>query len=187
MRHLLLIFTIVLTSCFDQSYKVDDFSNEELMWFKPFTKTDTFIFISEKSERDSIIFKAPQFASDSIRSFKQGFHNTTYMTVNYDFTKGSYHQFAMMGDGKTRYSQNFVNTYKSSSGHVTLEICFIGTVFNDTIKHVQKIYDTTFIFDSKEADYSGVNVEKKIKNFTFNTNLGVIEYIDNRHIKWTRK
>jgi hypothetical protein len=92
-----------------------------------------------------------------------------------------------MSDGKTRYDQDFVNAYKSSAGYGSIEIAFIGTYFSDSIKNIQKVNDTVFFFDSNKADYSGLNVEKGIKNFTFNTKLGVTEFVDDRDIKWTRK
>src|SRR5947207_432347 len=103
MRILIILLTITLTSCFNQAHKVDDFTTDALIWYKPFTKTDSVVFISGKGERDTIIFKAPESESDSTRSFEQGFSNTNYLTVVYEFSKGSYHQSAIMGDGKTRY------------------------------------------------------------------------------------
>lgn len=192
MKLLLLILTIALTGCLNQTnkvdtYKVDDFTTDELIWYKPFTKTDSVVFISDKGEKDTIIFKVPESASDSTRDFEQGFSNTNYLTVNYDFTKGSYHQFAIMGDGKTHYDQDFVNAYKSSAGYSSLEISFIGTLFSENIQEVQKVNDTTYFFDSNKADYSGMNVEKGINSFTFNTRLGVIEFVDDRNVKWNRE
>ncbi|HKC68019.1 MAG TPA: hypothetical protein VKG26_07295 [Bacteroidia bacterium] len=183
MRLLLLTLTILLTSCF----KVDDFTNDELIWYKPFTKTHSVIFISEKGDRDTIIFKAPEHGSESKRDFEQGFYNANFLSVNYDFTKGSYHQFAMMSDGKTRYDQDFVSIYKSSAGYSDLEIGFIGTLFNANIKNVQQVNDTIYFFDSNKADYVGMNVQKGINSFTFNTRLGVVEFVDDKNIKWTRK
>jgi len=56
MRQILLIFIITLTSCSNPTYKVDDFKTDELVWYIPFTKADSIIFISEKGERDTIIF-----------------------------------------------------------------------------------------------------------------------------------
>ncbi|WP_136824955.1 hypothetical protein [Pedobacter cryophilus] len=184
--------TISLTSCFNQTnkvddYKVDDFTEDELIWYKPFTKTDSVIFISDKGEKDTIIFIAPESASDSTRDFEQGFSNTNYLTVVYEFSKGSYHQSAITGDGKTRYDHWFVNSSKSSSGYGSVEITFIGTFFSDSLKNIQKVNDTTYFFDSNKADYSGMNVEKEINNFTFNARLGVTEFVDDRNIKWKRK
>ena len=187
MRFSIFILTVLLTGCFNRTYKVPDFTSDELMWYKPFNKTDTVLFISEKGKTDTIIFKAPVSTSDSTRNYEQGFSNTNYLTVNYCFTKGSYHQFALMSDGKTRYDQDFVNAYKSSSGYGSLEIGFIGTLIRDSIKNIKKVNDSTFFIDSKKADYSGMNVERGINSFTFNTRIGVIEFVDNRNIKWTRK
>ena len=187
MRLLLIILTITFMSCSNQTYKIDDFTSDELIWYKPFKKTHSVVFISEKGERDTIIFKAPESESDSTRDFEQGFSNTNYFTVNYDFTKGSYHQFAMMSDGKTHYDQDFLNASKSSAGYYNLEIGFIGTLFSDNIKNVQRVNDTTYFFDSNKADYSGMNVEKGINSFTFNTRLGLLKFVDERNIKWTRQ
>ena len=187
MRLLILILTITLTACNNRTYKVDDFTTEELVWYKPFAKTDTVIYISDKGEKDSIIFKTPKAESDSIRSFEQGFANTNYLTVVYEFTEGSYHQSAIMSDGKTRYDHWFVNSSKSSSGYGSVEITFIGTFFSEKINNIKKVNDSIYYFDSNKADYSGLNVEKGIKNFTFNTRLGVVEFIDDRNIKWKRQ
>lgn len=178
---------LLLTSCFNQTHKVDDFTTEELVWYKPFTKTDSVIFISDKGEKDTLIFKAPTSESDSTRDFEQGFSNTNYLTVVYEYSKGSYHQSAMMSDNKTRYDHWFVNSAKSSTGYSSIEISFIGTEFSDSLNNIQKINDTTYFFDSNKADYSGLNVEKEIKSFTFNTRLGVTEFVDDRNVKWTRQ
>lgn len=193
MRYLpILLLMISLTSCFNQNnktedYKVDNFTTDELVWYKPFTKTDSVIFISDNGEKDTIIFMAPETTKDSTRDFEQGFSNTDYLTVMYEFSKGSYHQSAKMGDLKKRYEHWFVNSSKSSSGYGNVEITFIGTIFSDSLENIHKVNDTTYFFDSNKADYSGMNVEKGINNFTFNTRLGVIEFVDDRNIKWKRK
>lgn len=178
---------LLLAGCSNQTYKVDDFTTEELLWYKPFTKTDSVIYTSEKGEMDTIIFNAPENVSDSTRNIEQGFSKTNYLTVVYTFSKGSYHQSAMMSDGKNRYNHWFVNSYKSSAGYESLEISFIGTFFSENIKNIQKINDSTYFFDSNLADYSGMNVEKGIKSFTFNPGKGVSEFVDDRNIKWSKK
>ena len=38
-------------------YNVDNFTDEEVKWTKPFNKNQTIIFTSEKGEFDTIIFK----------------------------------------------------------------------------------------------------------------------------------
>lgn len=186
-NRILIFISVILTSCSTGTYKVDDFDNEDLKWFKPFKKEDTVIFMSEKNEFDTIIFQKVVADSDSTRGFSQGYSNSNYLTVPYEFTKGSYHQFAMMSGGTKRYPQDILNLMKSSSDYGSLEIIFLGTIFGDSLKNIDKINDTLYYFDSDKADYSGMNVEKGINSFTFNTNLGVTEYIDERNIKWKRK
>jgi hypothetical protein len=188
----------LLTSCFNNSnrYKVDEFNNENLKWFNPFQKeNDTVIYYSESMEYDTLIFHKPVNGADSTRNFEQGYSNTNYLTVRYDITLGSYHRFALSGDGKTRYTQSFANMSKNSAGYGSLEIIFIGTLFNDDISggtgnHLQKIIklnDSIYVFRGVDANYIGINVEKGINDFVFNTNKGVIEYTDYRNIKWKRK
>jgi hypothetical protein len=183
-----IIVTLLFTSCFNKTYKVDNFSNKELMWFKPFDKNDTVVYISEKSELDTIIFYKTVHGSDTIRSFEQGYFNTNYLIVPYEFTKSSYHQFAIMGDNKTRYNQDILKISKSSDGYGSFELIFIGTIFSDyNLNNIQRLSDNCYFFDSKKAIYSGINVEKGIKDFTFNTEKGIISYTDDRSVKWKRK
>jgi hypothetical protein len=185
---LTMLLTFLLSSCFDKTYKVDNFSNEELKWFKPFAKADTVVFISEKTELDTIIFHKTISQSDSVRSFEIGFYNTNYLTVPYEFTKNSYHQFAIMGDGKTRYTQDILSISKESSGNGSFEFIFIGTIYSgENFKNIQKLNDSCYFFDSNKATYSEMNVEKGIKNFTFDIEKGIIKYTDDRYVKWKRK
>jgi len=186
MRSLLFIILLLgLTSCF-RNYEVEDFSEEELIWFKPFSKTKTVIYTSEKGEKDTITFNSTEIDSESVRSYERGYYDTKYLTVHYNLTDGSYHKFALMGDGNKRYTHHFANFAKSSS-HSHLEITFIGTFFGQKRNYLEKVNDSTYFFSGAKADYSGMNVEKGIKNFTFNTKLGVIAFVDDRNIKWKRE
>ena len=183
--YLLTIIALLFNCCI---YKVDKFTPDELMWYKPFEKTDTVIFLSENSEVDTIIFRKNVAETNSTNNFEQGFSKTNFLTVSYDFTKGSYHQFALMGPNGKRYKQDLLNVSKNSSGYGTFEITFIGTIFNkEQLKKVKIIAEETYFFDSNKAAYSGMNVEKGIKNFTFNTNFGILKYTDSRNIEWERK
>jgi hypothetical protein len=183
--YLSVLLTFVLGSCM---FKVKKFTTEELKWYKPFSKTDTIIFISDRTEWDTIIFHKIVRDSDSKRDFEQGFYDMNYLTVPYNFTKGSYHQFALMSDGKTYYDQDILNMSKSSNtNNGEIEIIFIGTIFSgEELKNVKKINDNTYFFDSKRATYSGMNVDRGIKDFTFNTEIGVVNYTDDRGVKWKR-
>jgi hypothetical protein len=182
---LILFIALVITGCI----KVKDFTKDEIKWFRPYNKTDTIIFISKKGEFDTIIFYKKVAASDTIRNIGQGFYNENYLTVSYKPTKGSYHQFALMSDGKTRYDQDVFDISKSSSGdHGTLEITFLGTYFNGKeLDNIQQIDKDVYYFDSNKATYHGIDVEKGIKDFTFDIRVGIIKYTDVRNIEWKRK
>jgi hypothetical protein len=187
LKGLLYLSVLVVVSCND-NYKVEEFDESELIWYKPFNKAnDTVIFLSESSELDTIIFHKPKSDSDSTRSYEQGFSNTNYLTVPYDITRGSYHKFTIVRDGDT-CTQNFANMAKSSSGFESLEIVFIGTLFNgENLEKIKKLNDSTYFFRGVDANYNGICVDEGINDFTFNIKKGIIEYTDRRNIRWKRK
>lgn len=182
---IILLIAMLFVGC---SLTVNDFTDEQLKWFKPFSHTDTVIFRSANNELDTIIFDKVHLDRDTVRNFlEQGYYSTNYLSVPYKFTKGSYHQFALMGDGKNRYDQALFSLSKSSNGQSEFEIVFIGTIFNGKeLQNVVKLSPNLLYFDSKKSTYSGVNVEKWINGFTFDTRIGIIKYTDQRNILWKR-
>jgi len=126
------LFITSIAFAMSSCIKVKDFTKEDLKWFAPYNKSTTVIFISKKGEFDTIIFYKKIASSDTIRNFIElGYYNENYLTVPYKLTIGSYHQFALAGDGKKRYDQDIINISKSSSNNKsTLEITFLGTIFN---------------------------------------------------------
>lgn len=183
----LLLSVLTMCGC-DSYYRVAPFDESDMIWFAPFNvANDTAIFVSQSGELDTIIFHKQESASDSTRSIGQGFSNTNYLTVRYDITRGSYHKFTVVHEGTDTCTQNFASMAKSSSGHESLEIVFIGMLFNgENLDRIRKRNDSTFFFDGADANYNGICVDEGINDFTFNTNRGVIEYTDRRNIKWTR-
>jgi hypothetical protein len=183
----LILFTILITftGC---SLTVGNFTKDQLKWFKPYTKIDTVAFISDKSELDTIIFDKVHLDRDTVRNFlEQGYYSTNYLSVPYKFTKGSYHQFALMGGGKRRYDQALFSLSKTSNNQSQFEIIFIGTIFNGKeLEHIDKLTPDIFYFSSKKATYSGMNVEKGINDFTFDTRMGIVKYTDERNVHWER-
>jgi hypothetical protein len=181
----LLAILIVFSGC---SLTVSDFTKEQLKWFKPYSKVDTVVFISNKSELDTIIFDKVQLSRDTVRNVLElGYYSTTYLSIPYRFTKGSYHQFALMGDGNRRYDQALFSLSKTSNNQSQFEIIFIGTIFNGKeLMHIKKLTPETFYFSSKQATYSGINVEKGIKDFTFDSRIGIVKFTDERNIYWER-
>jgi len=188
LRIFCILSVFILIGCVDKSYKVEDFDSQDLKWYEPFEQKDTVIFVSEKMDIDTIIFGPKIFKSDSTRNYKQGFSNTNYLVVPYSFSPNSYHQFSLMGDGKTRYSGNILRMDKSSNGHSYLEFTFIGMFHNSrTINKVNMNSDSVYHFKSNDAQYKKINVEKGINSFNYDTNIGVVDYIDNRNVYWKRK
>jgi|GEM_PF-1169465 len=182
----IIIIVFAISSCI----KVKDFTNAELKWFLPYNKLDTVIFISKKGELDSIIFFKKIASSDTVRSIERGYYNINYLEVPYKLTSGSYHQFALMGYGKTRYDQNVFNISKTSDGITTLEVTFLGTIFNGKeLNNIKQQNKYVYYFDSRKATYVGMDEEKgkAINNFTFDVRFGIIKYTDERSVEWERK
>lgn len=167
-------------------YTVDEFSEEELKWVKTFNNKQEIIFISEKGELDTIIFNKIVASSETVNHIERGFYKSNYLNSAYQFTKGSYHQFYF--DGNAATEQDLVSLEKSSAGFGGIEISFIGLLFNeDGIKKAKKIDRNTYQFDSSNATAKWVNVKNGIKSFTFNTDIGILNYTDERDIKWLKK
>ena len=168
--------------------RVKDFTEDQMKWFRPYTKNDSVVFVSEKSEMDTIIFSKKMLTRDTVRNFIElGYYSTNYLSVPYKFTKGSYHQFALMGDGNRRYDQALFSLSKSSNNQSQFEIIFIGTIFNGReLEHINKLTPDIYYFSSKKATYSGMNVEKGINDFTFDSRIGIVTYTDKRNVHWER-
>ncbi|MCO5947290.1 hypothetical protein [Mucilaginibacter flavidus] len=184
------IITFITSFLISSCIKVKGFTNDELKWFIPYNKTDTVVFISNKGEIDTVVFLKKVASSDTVRSLERGYYNTNYLTVTYTLTKGSYHQFALMSDRKTRYSQDILNISKTSDGTKTLEITFLGTIFNGKeLNNIRQENKNEYYFDSSKATYVGMDEEqgKAIKNFTFDVRFGIVKYVDERNIEWNRK
>lgn len=185
-----LIITFILFLVVSSCIKVKDFTNDESKWFTAYNKSDTVVFISMKGELDSLVFLKKVASSDTVRSIERGYYNTNYLYVPYMLTKGSYHQFAMMSDGKTRYPQNIFSISKTSNGITTFEITFLGTIFNGKeLNKIQQKNKNEYYFDSNKATYVGMDEEqgKAIKDFTFDVRYGVVKYVDERKVEWNRK
>lgn len=167
-------------------YNVDDFTEEELKWSKPFNKNQTIIFTSEKGEFDTITFKKVVMSNETVNDMERGFYKSNYLNVTYEFTKNSYHQFDF--NGNIAYEQDLISIQKTSAGFGGMGISFIGLLFNENeIIKAKKINKNTYQFDSSNTSAKWVNVKKGIKNFTFNTNIGIVNYTDERDVKWEKK
>lgn len=182
----LLALTLLNACNFGQ---VKTFTFDSLKWFKPYNQTETVIFKSEKGEIDTIIFHKTDTTKYSIKDLEQGFYNKTTLSVAYEFTKGSYHQFAKLNREVKRYEQNILSISNSSSSEFTeKEISFIGIIFNGKeMENIKQLDSSTYFFDSNKATYPEINVEEGISNFTFDTEKGIIQYTDKRNVNWIRQ
>ena len=169
--------------------KVKTFSSEDLKWFGPYNKTETVIFKSDFGEIDTIIFHKTDTTKYSVRNIEQGYYDRTTISVAYEFTKGSYHQFAKMSGDTKRYDQDLFRISNSSSSEFTdKEFIFIGIIFSgNEITNIKQLDNSTYFFDRSKATYPEINVEKGINNFTYDTQIGIIKYTDKRNVNWTRK
>jgi len=179
-----IFLTLLFNGC---SNKVKPFSESDLKWIKPFSKSDTVIFKSDRDERDTIIFYKAEESSYHPHDIERGFYYEHYMTVQYKLTNGSYHQFADFGDHK-EHEEDFVKlsnctcTKRSSN-----EMYFLGLQYDD--ESLQKISigsNSTILFNSSNANLTGVNVVKGINSFVFSYEKGIQEYTDERNIHWVR-
>jgi hypothetical protein len=96
----------------------------------------------------------------------------------------------LMGNGQGRYDQNFLSLSKTSNEIRTLEITFLGTIFNGKeLNNIIQINKDVYYFDSSKATYVGMDEEqgKAIKDFTFDIKIGITKYTDERNVEWKIK
>jgi len=183
--------TVILTSLLVEncSLTVEPLKNDQLKWFTPYSKSDAAIFISDKNERDTIIFRKMKVEKDTTTNFIElGYYSTNYFSVPYEFTPGSYHQSALMGDGQKRYDHSLFNLSVTSDNRTEFEIEFIGTIFyGKYLDNIIKLSSTAYYFDSSKATYQGMNTDKSINDFTFDTKKGIVKFTDERNVKWLRQ
>jgi len=182
----LFLLTISLVSC--SVGKIKEFSANDLKWFKPFTQVDTIIFETENNELDSVIFFKTDTSKYSARNLEQGYYDTRTLSVQFILTKGSYHQFAKLGDNNNYRQDIFRLTNSSSDNYTNFEIYFLGIIFNGKeLQNILKVDSDTYVFEGKKATYASVNINEGINKFTFSLTKGVISYIDKRNVEWKRK
>lgn len=190
-RAVRIIFFAIVIICFAQSCfvgKLKDFSTEDLKWFQPFTNTDTLIFYSERNEFDTIIFFRTMTEEYPTRNIQSGYYDTRDMEVTYRLTKGSYHKFIKIGKGNINERLVLIEN-NSSSKFTYTEIGFLGIIFSgkELKNNVIKIDSNTYLFNGRKATYSRINIKEGIVFFILSTDKGILEYTDDRNVKWRRK
>ena len=190
-RAVIRIFISILTFLISYSCyvgKVKEFSSEDLKWFRPYHNTDTLIFHSERNEFDTIIFFKTDTTEYATRNFQSGYYDTRSMEVSYRLTTGSYHKFVKIGEDQENERLVLIEN-TSSRKNTVMEICFLGIIFSgkELQNNVRRVDENVFFFDGRKATYSRINIKEGITYFIFNTEKGILEYTDERNVKWRRK
>ncbi len=187
---IIFFISIVILAITQSCYvgKVKEFSPEDLKWFFPYKNTTTLIYSSERNESDTIIFFRTDTNEYPTRNFQSGYYDTRDMEVTYRLTTGSYHKFVKIGEGNENERLVLIENTSSRKSTFT-EICFLGIIFSgkELKDNVRRVDNDTYFFDGRKATYSRINIKEGITFFTFNTDNGILEYTDERNVKWTRK
>ncbi len=170
----------LLCSCFG----VDPFSQNDLKFVKPFNKTDTVIYTSEKGQVDTIIFSAVSNDTLKLRNLEQGFYDENRIKVSYALTKNSYHK---LSTGEVHNEpHHFIQFAQAKHSHSSKEIYFLGLIFDqEYIESIDVNNKSEFTFSHENAIYEEVNINEGIKSFTLNFDKGILSFIDKNNIKWT--
>ena len=163
------------------------FTDKELKWFKPFSKIDTSVFITDGGLSDTVIFYGIDTTIFKTRNLEQGFRNEKTLKVTYALTKNSYHKFISL-TVKDEPEKFISVTDEDNWTKPSIEICFLGSIYDNTF--VDKIGDDTnkiVHFDEASANYKGVNIVEGIKSFEFDFKNGVVSFVDKFDRKWRLK
>jgi hypothetical protein len=155
---------------------------------KPFKKDQIVIYKNTLGEVDSIKFFKWELDTIKYRNFSQGFYNENILRVKYQLLNHSYHKINY-GAGLSNYElvDNYFSFMKSRNGHSDKTIDFLGLAFDRTyINKIIATSDSSVVFDKNHAEYTGLNINEGINNFKFNFKKGIISFVDNRNVKWTR-
>ena len=179
---LILVSIFVLNSCVSNS----SFSQDELKFVNPYLKSDTVIYKSSQGITDTIIFASYIVDTVRVRNLSQGYYNENTLRVRYKLTNNSFHK--LLQQSLNNEPIDFISFSKVKNSHSTKEIYFLGLLFNkDFIEDLIKTNTSEeVIFKGEKAQYTGLNINKGIKSFTFNFLKGVVSFIDDSDGEWIR-
>jgi hypothetical protein len=165
------------------------FTPSELAFVKPFTKINTAVFQSDLGQMDTIIFYAARFDTLRVRNFSSGFYNQDILTVKYQLSPRSFHQFIGPHDNSTPI--DFISFSKVKSSYENKEIFFLGlSISEDYAKYITENatidYSKAISFERRNAQYTGMNINQGIQSFVFSFTEGIKSYIGENGVKWRR-
>ena len=177
---LALITITLISSCLG----VVPFSASELKFVKPFTKTDTIVYTSEKGQIDTIIFSAVVYDTMKVRHIERGYYDENRIRVIYALTENSYHKLIT---GSVNWKgEDFLHFSKTKQSSSSKEIGFLGLLFSrEYIESIDVNKQNEITFSETNATYKDVNINEGIKSFQFSFDEGVLSFIDNNNIRWT--
>jgi hypothetical protein len=177
------IFLFCLGACVTRP--IGKFTMQDFVVIKPFNKTDTLIYASEKGQRDTIIFYPAEVDSVEVRSFELGYYDAYIMGVKYELTKGSYHSAKYITNCDTLYStipEQFYSVNISTKEYSGRQLSFLNLVFNEAYLSRSSL-DTISIVTFK-GDGSGNG--RGVNSFKFSSQIGIISYTDTSGAEWMR-
>jgi signal peptidase I len=182
------LLTIIVTSTIITSgcLSVEDFSNEESQFVKPFQEGHQLVFKSSKGQQDTIVFSAASIDTIKYRNIEQGYYNELALSVTYRLSPGSFHKITVKSINDE--PETFIQFTKAKDSHSSKEISFLGLIFDE--KYIHRIVGQrkdVFDFRKEDAVYSGVNINEGIKSFVFSLDAGIISFIDNYNTEWQRQ
>lgn len=174
----------ILFGCSNNKVK---FTKQQLRLTIPFQNTETFIYKSGENKSDTITFYKVQYSFSHTSNFSQGFYDTYSYNVNYQLTPNSYHKSSLPGFLGKEESLFHISKSSDNPESTGQEFSFLGLIFD--YKFLESISnDTTslIIFDEKSAQYNGMNINEGIKIFKFQTDKGIVSFIDKNNVEWLR-
>lgn len=160
-------------------------------WTKPFEVTDTCIYSSDIKQHDTIIFYKKASSFSRTNNIGQGYSKTFSSSVDYELTKGSYHQFTnkyLNTDAKSfvSISKSFDLIDSTNDTQTNIEIYFLGLLYNNNFIDTVNMKKTQINFDFDNAVYKNLNINEGIRSFNFDFSKGIISFIDLNNHKWSR-
>ena len=161
------------------------FSEDELRFAKPYSKTDTAIYKSETGLIDTILFHSEINDTVEVRNIEQGFYNNRRLLVSYKLSDNSYHKFTVKSvNNEPNY---FIHFAKAKGSHQSKEISFLGMVFSEEyLNKIDVCNKNEIIFSEGNATYNEANINEGIKSFVFDFDKGITSFIDTHNLKWRR-
>jgi len=165
---LIILLLVFLISC-----KEHEMSKEQSLYSiiqKGFEKETVSIFKSELGELDTIILSKAYSNEKSTKNLSQGFFETKVISVDYNFSQGSYH--------RKNNSKPLLNYIEYSFDSNIFEVSFLDCdILNP--KFLKQLKPIEVINSKKDSTLNGIN------EFSIDLEYGILRYTDSRGKEWS--